>query len=143
MRLAQAGNTSLLATPGYKEESILVGIFESDKTSTPTFINRRQNIRTSFDELIVVFINIRHADEEMHATPASQHRLQMLGQRDPQPTSTKLSHRRFGSRADRLDLHPQHTTIKRDRFFEAVDFEKQQVQPLDHLAFILHNDINR
>src|SRR5215467_15903082 len=101
-----------LIRPRHKKVAILVRIFERQKTAAPTLINGRLHICSIFDQLIVKPIHIFNTDEEVNAAPSSQHRLQILRERDSQVATTQPSHRRFRVVADRLDLHAEYTFIK-------------------------------
>src|SRR5215218_5518355 len=81
-----------LVRPGYKKEAILVRIFKRHKTTAPAFINRRQNIRSVCDQIIVKLIDVFNADEEVNTASSSQHRLQILRERDSQITATHPRH---------------------------------------------------
>src|SRR5215217_7045725 len=101
-----------LVRPGHKKEAILVRILQRHKTTAPAFVDRRQNIRSVCDQIIVKLIDVFNADEEVNAASPSQHRLQILRERDSQITPAHPRHRRFGVVVDRLDLHAEHTFIK-------------------------------
>src|ERR1043166_9594315 len=101
-----------LIRPRHKKVAILVRIFERHKTATPTFVNGRLNIRSLFDQFIVKLIDIFNTDEEVDPAASSQHRLEMLRQRDSQVAATQPSHRWFRVVADRLDFHAEYAFIK-------------------------------
>src|SRR5678815_3873494 len=107
-----------LVRPGHKKEAILVRILQRHKTTAPTFINRRQNIRSICDQLIVKLIDVFNTDEEVHAASSSQHRLEVLRERDSQIAATQPRHRRFGVVVDRLDVHAEYALIKSNRLFQ-------------------------
>src|ERR1043166_2970398 len=101
-----------LSRPRHKKIPILVRIFERHKTAAPTFVNRRLHIRSFCDQFIVKLIDIFNPEEEGAPAAASQHRLQILRERDSQVPPTQPSHRWFGVVADRLDLPAEYAFIK-------------------------------
>src|ERR1041384_6684182 len=118
--------------PRHKKEAVLVRIFESHKTTAPAFVNRRQNIRSIRDQLIVKLIDIFNTDKKVNPASSSQHRLKILRKRDSQVAAAHSRHRRFRIVIYRLDLHAEYTLIKSHRLFQTVDFEKQQIQTTNH-----------
>src|SRR3982750_1261913 len=82
-------------SPRHKEVAILVRIFQRNKTTAPTFVNRRLHIRSSFDQLLMKPIHVFNTHEEVNSASPAQHRLQMLGQCDSQFAGAKLRHWRF------------------------------------------------
>src|SRR5688500_262246 len=47
-----------LGLPCHKKEPVLVGIFDRNESSAPTFVDRRLNVSASIDEFLVVLIDI-------------------------------------------------------------------------------------
>src|ERR1043165_6293866 len=120
-------------SPRHKKIAILVRIFQRHKTSAPTFVDRRLHIHSVLDQRILKLIDVVNADEEVHAAAASQHSLEILRERDSQIAATQPRHRRLRVVIDRLDFHPEYAVVKSNRLFQAVDFEKEQIQTTNHL----------
>src|SRR6185295_6546209 len=81
-----------LVQPTHEEVAILIRIFQRNKATAPTFVQRRLNVRTSCDQIFVKLIDVFNTDKKVTSASAAQHRLEVLCQRDSQRATAKSRH---------------------------------------------------
>ena len=86
--------------------------------------------------MLVVGVHVRDAYEEVYAAPAARHRGGLLGEHEFQMPAAQGRHRRRGFKRQLLHLEAKFLLIEVNGVGQIVDFEKQQIETVQHGAII-------